>query len=661
MAAPDISVIIPVYNAMPYVTRSLNSVLEQSLGEERVEIIAVDDGSSDGSGEELDRLALEHPCLRVVHQENSGGPSHPRNVALDLAGGRYIFFLDADDHIAPEALERMLSMAEEQGSDVLLGRVVGTGGRPSPKSMFRRDQPVADLFESNVYRTLSVLKLFRRDLVERLGLRFPEDMNCGEDLSFTATAYLNAQVISVLASYECIFWHYREDGQNNFLVRRDLEGRSKAMEVMLQLVAENVEPGPRRAHLMHRHFEIEGLIVLQSILAEPSREKQLSALERVQDWLDAYYDEDVEARLPVFHRVCYELADRGRLDDLLEHLRYRDSGQKPPSVVREGRLFVAYPCFQDPDIPLPDRCFDVTDQVKIWRSLESATWDGTVLRLDAHARLTRVGNVSPVASLVLRLRDTDVEYEVACEQEPWPEKVGGGRLTCDIDVEAAAAGKALAPGLWDLYVRLDHEGLTRDGRLGARRAKDVDASPAARCLVAQDGHEHVAVSYYTDPYSNLTIDVGDTKRHVGDVLEVEQIGWVEDGAPTLIVEARSPLGNLPAGAASVALRSGDQNHHIPCSIIETAKGSALTCRVDARSASDGGPLPSGSYNLELILSCGATSSTLALPVREKLSTVRWWRYGIPYHARCSSDKDRPLTLRIARVKLLRALKRRLVR
>ena len=194
MTAPDVSVIMPVYNAMPYVTRALTSVLEQSLPAKRVEIVAVDDGSTDGSGDELDRLAAAHPNMRIVHQENSGGASKPRNVGLDLAHGRYIFFLDADDHLGPKALERMLAMADEQGSDVLLGRVVGTGGRPSPQTMFRSDQPIADLFESNVYRTLNVLKLFRRDLIERLGLRFREDMRCGEDQPFTATAYLEASV-----------------------------------------------------------------------------------------------------------------------------------------------------------------------------------------------------------------------------------------------------------------------------------------------------------------------------------------------------------------------------------------------------------------------------------------------------------------------------------
>ncbi|MGW3630614.1 glycosyltransferase family 2 protein, partial [Streptomyces sp. NPDC005122] len=102
---------------MPYVTRTISSVAEQTIGTERLEVIVVDDGSTDGTAAELDRLAGVHPgLLRVVRQENSGGPAAPRNAGLDLARGEFVFFLDADDHLGPEALERMVAMAEENGT-----------------------------------------------------------------------------------------------------------------------------------------------------------------------------------------------------------------------------------------------------------------------------------------------------------------------------------------------------------------------------------------------------------------------------------------------------------------------------------------------------------------------------------------------------------------
>ena len=145
-SAPDVTVIVAAFDGMPYVTRCIDSVFGQTLGIERIEIIAVDDGSTDGTGEELDRLAGLCPTMHVVHQENSGSPAHPRNVALARATGRYVFFLDADDYLGAEAMERMVTTGDENGSDMVLGRLVGIGGRKAPRSIFRVNQPRADLF-----------------------------------------------------------------------------------------------------------------------------------------------------------------------------------------------------------------------------------------------------------------------------------------------------------------------------------------------------------------------------------------------------------------------------------------------------------------------------------------------------------------------------------
>ena len=106
-AAPVVSVIVPVYNVEPYLSECLDSVLTQSIGLDRLELIAVDDGSTDGSAEILDRYADRHPDMRVFHEPNSGGPGRPRNVGLNHASGKYIFFLDADDYLGRQALERL--------------------------------------------------------------------------------------------------------------------------------------------------------------------------------------------------------------------------------------------------------------------------------------------------------------------------------------------------------------------------------------------------------------------------------------------------------------------------------------------------------------------------------------------------------------------------
>jgi glycosyltransferase involved in cell wall biosynthesis len=105
MAEPDVTVVVLVFNTMPYLTATLDSLVRQTLitrdgGSHRLEVVAVDDGSTDGSGAELDRYAEQHPGLfTVIHEVNSGGPASPCNVGLEHAHGRYVFFLGADDYL----------------------------------------------------------------------------------------------------------------------------------------------------------------------------------------------------------------------------------------------------------------------------------------------------------------------------------------------------------------------------------------------------------------------------------------------------------------------------------------------------------------------------------------------------------------------------------
>ena len=99
-----ISIIIPVYNAEEYLDRCLESVLEQSFTS--FEVILVDDGSTDSSPLICDRYSATDPRFRTVHKEN-GGVSSARNAGMDLAKGEYLMFLDSDDALLPDALERI--------------------------------------------------------------------------------------------------------------------------------------------------------------------------------------------------------------------------------------------------------------------------------------------------------------------------------------------------------------------------------------------------------------------------------------------------------------------------------------------------------------------------------------------------------------------------
>jgi glycosyltransferase involved in cell wall biosynthesis len=174
----EISVVIPLSNKAAEIERTLCSVMGQSV--QPREIIVVDDGSTDGSGEIVERMAS--PLLRLVRQQNAG-VSAARNKAISLASGRWVALLDGDDRWSEDYLLTMAQLIERYPDCGAYGSAfyVDNGGEivvaDTPKS-----EGVVDFFEESMSRYVLIpsAAILRRDLVVELG-GFPEGMRMGED------------------------------------------------------------------------------------------------------------------------------------------------------------------------------------------------------------------------------------------------------------------------------------------------------------------------------------------------------------------------------------------------------------------------------------------------------------------------------------------------
>ena len=195
-----LSIILPVYNTEPYLVRCLDSVLPPGTGD--CEIIAVNDGSTDGSGQVLERYRAAHPDLIRVIETPNGGLGHARNTGLDAASGDFVLFVDSDDWLAPGAVQEMLQILEKPDFDVavfdyvqvddagtVLENVTGCS-RETPFVL--RDYPGFLLEPHN-----AVNKLWRRSLFMDTGVRFPDRL-WFEDLATTPKLLLLAGVIRPL-------------------------------------------------------------------------------------------------------------------------------------------------------------------------------------------------------------------------------------------------------------------------------------------------------------------------------------------------------------------------------------------------------------------------------------------------------------------------------
>ncbi|WP_329409834.1 glycosyltransferase [Streptomyces sp. NBC_00704] len=359
-AAPDVSVVVAVYNTMPYLTECLNSLVGQTIGRERLEIVAVDDGSTDDSGRELDRFAALYPdTVKVIHQPNSGGPAAPSNRALEVATGRYVYFIGSDDYLGEEALERMVRYADKHDSDVVVGKMVGTNGRYVHQALYQHGNRDVPLDEPGVPFTLANTKLFRRELVEKHKLRFPEHMAVGSDQPFTIEALVRARKISVVADYTCYYAVKRGDA-SNITYRADHLSRLECTAEMMNFAAGLIEAGPQRDALLRRHFTWELAKLVQDdfpALDRALRERICAGIARL---ADAYFTDGIREAMDVRRRVRIALAQAGAVDELCEAI-VSEPRDGVTFVVEDDRTYARYAGFRDPRIGLADRVYEVLD------------------------------------------------------------------------------------------------------------------------------------------------------------------------------------------------------------------------------------------------------------------------------------------------------------
>ena len=194
-----VSVVVPVYNAKEYISRCVDSIISQSL--DNIEIILVDDGSTDGSSEICDDYAKRDHRVRVIHQKNSGSGA-AYDSGLDAANGEYVAFVDNDDYIEPEMYETLYQVASKNDIDVVKSlyymhskrHEVGEKGdfkNPFDNSKNIFDKKITDRFAVvNFYiKWLSHWSsIYRRQLLKKYNIRF-NDENLGASASDTGFVF----------------------------------------------------------------------------------------------------------------------------------------------------------------------------------------------------------------------------------------------------------------------------------------------------------------------------------------------------------------------------------------------------------------------------------------------------------------------------------------
>lgn len=173
---PKASVVVPVYNVKDYVEKCAASVLGQTEGD--LELLLIDDGSTDGSGAICDKIAAGDSRARVIHQENRG-LGGARNTGVAAARGEWILFPDSDDWLEPEALEQALAAGEKADADLVSFAFRTVDGEGRELAVFREELPPGVPLDPRKRRDLLLMfpsacnKIYRRELFRRAGVEYP--------------------------------------------------------------------------------------------------------------------------------------------------------------------------------------------------------------------------------------------------------------------------------------------------------------------------------------------------------------------------------------------------------------------------------------------------------------------------------------------------------
>lgn len=488
MSTPTVSVIVPIYNVSAYLEDCLDSIANQTLKD--IEVIMVNDGSTDTSGEIMDLYAEKYANFKGFHKPN-GGLGQARNYGLQFATGKYIAFVDSDDVVAVDAYEKMVALAEQTGSDIVVGNLMRFNSSKTFRSglhkrIFRETVVKTHItdYPELMYDTTAWNKLYRKAFWDRHQFRFPEGI-LYEDIPVTIPAHYLAGSVDILVD-DVYYWRARDIDQSITQQRNELRNFLDRM-TSIKLVDEFFESH----HVPERLVEEKDYKWLSHDIL-----LYLNRLHEVDDtYVDAFMQEvssylhrvsaDTVKRLDAIDRLKYYLIQQGEREKLLAVLAFQKQKMKRTKLIKtKDGYYGDYP-YRD---QLPPELYRIHEhEFKVTRRIETVTWNGERLTVSGFHFINRLDmnrrrNVSLEAFLlnpetgeraalpVVLNRRPDVTYQhgvKAISRIPFKRvynyRWSGYRVEIDF---ADPQVKRLIPGRLELWFRLDVDGVVKEFRAG---------------------------------------------------------------------------------------------------------------------------------------------------------------------------------------------------
>jgi hypothetical protein len=478
---PVLSVIVPFYNVEKYIGPCLDSLAAQKLQD--VEVICVDDGSSDGSAAVVEARMPDDDRVRLIRQRNQG-VGRARNVGVGHATGRYLAFVDGDDTVPPRAFHRLVASLEATGSDLACGNVMRLYRNLLMPSWAHKEAFAEPARRTHISRHPLLVrdrmlwnKVYRRDFWDAEGLSFPERMY--EDQPVAMAAHVGASSVDVLKG---IVYHWRQrDEDGSSITQRRLEAGN--LRDRLLSVLETSELLLTRAPALKPYFDRDTLDIDMTVAVEATAGLGAAADPGVVDlavrYLDTVAPRDWQS-MPYTHRLLVHLLHQRRLEELASVYEQVRDGRLQPRVSAAGglrkRWYGRHPAMPGAlsevsgeltllarlvDLRWRDGLLDGTGRVSIGR-FDVSELHGTRVRVWLQERKT--GDVIPLAD-----HETSPTWGHAEQEDGDPLPEHGFSFAFTFDPAAMTPERLARRGLWELRLELRGPRLRLDTRVGGPR------------------------------------------------------------------------------------------------------------------------------------------------------------------------------------------------
>src|SRR3954451_20904669 len=664
LAVPRISVVVPVYNVERYLEDCLESIAGQTFGD--LEVLMVDDGSTDGSAAIAQGFADHDPRFRLISQAN-GGLGNARNSGAAAATGEFLSFVDSDDALPRNAYELLVGALEETGSDFATGNVhrltplgtrqarflAKTFERPRLKTHVKRFRPLmADRIVPN--------KLWRRSFWEGHELRFPEGV-VHEDIPVVLPAQFLARAVDVIA--EPVYYYRIRGGDSDsdlsITQRRAelkmLEDRLAAVEHVSGFLAHSGEKRGKR--LYDASVVADDLRYYLNVLDIADERYREVFIERVNAFLDGVSPSAFK-QVAALERLKWHLVRRRLLPELLEVLRFQkeDLPENPP--VRVGRHWYGdFPFRDDPRLRIPRSVFQLDHDFRMFSSIDDLRCVDGRLEVEGWAYIGGIGAPTADTQRVtvravrhgrlnkVRQRYGGVRLKVAPARRP---DVTAGQQQRVSDLEWAGFRAVLDPrrlrgeGRWELYVTVQAGSARRRrwrGAIGNIRpprsvelpvaGRHVRAAPLPGGEVAVDVRRQwvtLGESRLAETTLELSGELTVAEPEGAQVRLVRPDGSARLDLPTAVDgsrwSARVALADLPGELDSIEdVHSGEREDGVTWELVLREGGRRH--RVAMADATPEAAWPRGAGEVALVRTREGDASLAVRPARATLTQAHW--------------------------------------